>query len=83
MKYTWMNAKNKKVIKETVTEEWEQTFSLEDLAREWVNRKAALVKAQADIVAFREKVATLRADLALDKVDLVGMDDLDTFGVVK
>jgi len=76
MKYTWTDDK-KKQIKTTVTEERNETFSLGDLAQEWVNRKAALATAQADIVAFREKVAALRTDLALDKIDLVGMDDLD------
>ena len=82
MKYAWTDAK-KSLIKATVTEEKEETFSLEDPAQEWKNRKAALATAQADIVAFREKIMTLLAALTLKKTDLIGMPDLDTFEVAK
>ena len=75
--YKWTNAA-KVTIKsvEQVTEEREETFSLEDLAQEWKNRKAALETAKAEIVAFRKKVTDLCKALKIAKKDLIELDDL-------
>lgn len=74
--YRWEDTE-KKLIKATKQVIREESFSLEDLAEEWKNRKAASQKAKDDIVEFRQKVASVCSDLGITKKDLIGLSDLE------